>query len=102
MKYIKRPVMVEAVRFSHIGTGNLAISGVTVNEPFFDEKPEWLVRALWSGTISIRENGDLAIRTLEGIMMVKPGDFIIRGVEGEIYACAPSIFEKTYEEAEIR
>ena len=25
------------------------------------------------------------------------GDFIIRGVNGEIYPCKPDIFEKTYE-----
>ena len=25
------------------------------------------------------------------------GDWIIRGIEGELYPCKPSIFEKTYE-----
>ena len=38
-----------------------------------------------------------AIRTLEGWMLVTPGDFIIRGVHGEHYACKPDIFWKTYE-----
>lgn len=29
---------------------------------------------------------------------VTPGDWIIRGVAGELYACKPDIFERTYEE----
>lgn len=38
-----------------------------------------------------------AIRTLEGWMLVTPGDFVIRGVHGEHYACHPDIFRETYE-----
>ena len=41
----------------------------------------------------------LLIPTLEGIMRAEIGDYIIRGVEGEYYACKRRIFEKTYEEA---
>lgn len=40
----------------------------------------------------------LLIPTLEGIMRAEVGDYIIRGVEGEYYACKRRIFEKTYEE----
>lgn len=32
-------------------------------------------------------------------MVAKTGDYIIRGVEGEIYPCKPDIFEKTYDVA---
>ena len=38
------------------------------------------------------------IKTLEGVMTVSIGDFIIKGVNGEFYPCKPDIFEKTYEE----
>jgi hypothetical protein len=41
-----------------------------------------------------------AIETLEGWMLVSPGDLIVRGVHGEHYACKPEIFRKTYELAE--
>ena len=44
--------------------------------------------------------GDLLIRTLEGDMRTRPGDYVIRGVQGEFYPCKPDIFEATYEEAE--
>jgi len=38
------------------------------------------------------------IDTLEGGHTVCPGDWIIKGVNGEFYPCKPDIFEKTYEE----
>jgi hypothetical protein len=38
------------------------------------------------------------IETLEGSMKASPGDWIIKGVEGEMYPCKPSIFRQTYEE----
>lgn len=38
----------------------------------------------------------LAIVTLEGLMKASPGDFIIKGVQGEFYPCKPDIFEATY------
>lgn len=37
------------------------------------------------------------IETLEGPHVVTPGDWIIRGVKGELYPCKPDIFEATYE-----
>jgi len=39
------------------------------------------------------------IETLEGRMMATPGDWIIKGVNGEFYPCKPDIFEATYEPA---
>jgi hypothetical protein len=38
------------------------------------------------------------IGTLEGGHIVCPGDWIIKGVQGEFYPCKPDIFKKTYEE----
>lgn len=40
---------------------------------------------------------ELPIVTLEGTMLAKHGDWIIRGVNGEFYPCKPDIFETTYE-----
>lgn len=40
------------------------------------------------------------IDTLEGKHVVSPGDWIIKGVNGEFYPCKPGIFEKTYEKVE--
>jgi len=37
------------------------------------------------------------ITTLNGKVTIEPGDWIITGVKGEHYPCAPDIFEATYE-----
>jgi len=37
------------------------------------------------------------IETLEGQMLLTPGDYVIKGVKGEYYPCKPDIFEATYE-----
>jgi len=38
------------------------------------------------------------IQTLEGLMHVSVGDYVIKGVQGEFYPCKPDIFATTYEE----
>lgn len=65
--------------------------------------PEWLHMA-WNGNRDVEgtlqlsfEDNELDIVTLEGKQRVKLGDYIIRGVKGEIYPCKPDIFEMTYE-----
>ncbi len=41
------------------------------------------------------------VMTMEGESYgLQPGDFIIRGVQGEYYPCKPEIFAQTYELAE--
>ena len=40
------------------------------------------------------------IETLEGTMRADIGDYVIRGVAGELYACKPAIFAATYEPAD--
>ena len=42
----------------------------------------------------------LKIETLEGVMTASLGDWIIRGVKGELYPCKPDIFAATYEPVE--
>lgn len=47
-----------------------------------------------------REDNRIAIDTLEGTIEASPGDWIIRGTQGEFYPCKPSVFEFKYEEVE--
>ncbi len=75
-KFRKKPVVIEAVRFD----GN------------FDEIE------LFVGGDSEFRDGELVIATLEGAMRASPGDWIIRGVQGELYPCKPEIFAETYEQ----
>ena len=39
----------------------------------------------------------LQIVTLEGTMTATIGDYIIKGIKGEVYPCKPDIFLLTYE-----
>ena len=41
---------------------------------------------------------EIYIETLEGVMKADKGDWIIRGVKGELYPCKPDVFDLTYEE----
>ncbi|ECK7392670.1 hypothetical protein FRN05_24005, partial [Salmonella enterica subsp. enterica] len=51
----------------------------------------------------VRSDGNrFKIFTLEGVMDALPGDWIIRGVQGEHYPCKPDIFAATYDPAELQ
>ena len=53
-----------------------------------------------SNIIFKRERGvvvEAIISTLEGTMTASEGDWIIRGVKGELYPCKPDIFAATYD-----
>jgi len=39
---------------------------------------------------------EFEVETLEGVMKGKNGDYLVEGVEGEVYPCNRLIFEKTY------
>lgn len=87
MKYRKKPVEIEAFRF------------------YVDPMPDWFMDKVTSNEVILhncdyRTEGNLAyciIKTLEGEMRGNGGDYIIRGVQGEIYPCKPDIFEETYD-----
>lgn len=39
---------------------------------------------------------EIYIETFEGTMKANKGDWIIRGVKGEVYPCKPDVFDMTY------
>lgn len=84
MKFIKKRVVIEAVHWN----------GIKVSEI-----PDWILETLDNGVL-VRFGDKVQVRTLEGVMTASPGDYIIRGVDGELYPCKPDIFEKTYEKVE--
>ncbi len=80
-KYRKKPVVIEAWQFrAGMQDGDLA---------------QYVI----DGKIRYPEDGTMLIATLEGTMQALPGDWIIRGVKGELYPCKPDIFAATYEAA---
>lgn len=82
-RFRKKPTVIEAVKFGGA-----------------EGWPLWLTNAIRRGDVW-QQGGDqpyLTIATLEGEMRAEVGDWIILGVEGEIYPCKPSVFAATYEE----
>lgn len=53
-----------------------------------------------SGVSIDPRDGRMMIATLEGPHYANPGDFIIKGVQGEFYPCKPDIFLATYDAVE--
>jgi hypothetical protein len=89
-KFRKKPVVIEAFKW----TGDRTQT----------EDPIWMIDAIKKDVVffkgNLSEDVKLCIRTLEGVMTADRGDYIIQGVEGELYPCKPDIFEKTYESVE--
>ena len=89
MKFRKKPIVVEAIQW------------LVYNYPDvvrFAEETNQTVR-LDRDTFREYSEVGLMVDTLEGMVIASPGDWIIRGVHGELYPCKPDIFEETYEEA---
>jgi hypothetical protein len=91
-KYQKRSIVVDAVRVADLLAARERNRTAGL--------PEWLIDAYWAGSIVI---GDLPATTVKvfteghGWTTAKEGDWLIRGVKGEIYPCEPDIFDATYE-----
>lgn len=92
-KFRKKPVVIEAFQMT--------------KESRMDNSdwPAWLGEAWQSGVLSRADMTApipdiLKIWTLEGDHTVSWGDWIIRGVKGELYPCKSDIFEATYEPAD--
>ena len=80
MKYVKKPIPVEAFC------------------PAEEAWPEWFMNN--HTRVILEENMVIEIDTLEGTMKCSGDDYIIQGVNGELYPCRRDIFLKTYEKFE--
>ena len=85
-KFQKRPIVIEARQSTGTPESNRDIIDWTRDSrtpASMDDHPE--------------RGKCLTISTLEGVHWVLPGDWVIRGVQGEFYPCKPDIFAQTYE-----
>jgi len=79
-RFRKRPVEITAIRLT---------------PESFKEVVEWAQPFVAAGE---DEHGlFVVIRTLEGDVRARDGDWVIRGVVGEFYPCRADIFARTYE-----
>lgn len=89
MKFRKKPVVIEAILWDGLNLEEVKnFVGKSLEYEIYDAA--WQVG---KGVPIV----DMKIKTLEGTMEAKKGDYIIKGVNGEFYPCKPDIFEKTYE-----
>lgn len=91
-KFRKRPVVIEATRWWLPGDHPAVVHPIPMGVPIIEGGREIAPTAAERAILPFA-----AIKTMEGWMIVRPGDFVIRGVAGEHYACHPDIFLKTYE-----
>ncbi len=77
MKFRKKPVIIEAEQYLRHGS-------------------EAERQAMWCNGKQCNEG--IIISTLEGDMLCRFGDWIIKDISGEFYPCKPDIFKETYEE----
>ena len=83
-KFRKKPVVIEAIQF-------------------YPSMPFYQIAVDFAGKPELFEmQGEIMlIKTLEGTMMAKAGDWIIKGVKGEFYPCKPDIFQLTYDAYDV-
>lgn len=98
-RYRKKPIVIKAIQLKWENWGEICIFAdvglLSEGHPqgtYVDE----------NGKACDHFGGDnskigLQIPTLEGVMLAVQNDWIIRGVQGELYPCKPDIFEATYE-----
>ena len=86
-KYRKKPVVIEAIQWKVNNIEEITLF-MGPNNP-----PRYMGEFSDSDRI-------IGIETLEGLMIAKEADWVIKGVIGEFYTCKLDIFEATYEKVE--
>lgn len=90
-QFRKKPVVIEAFQLTYeVAKGESPV-------------PEWAVEASKKGILKISVTDKIhgsqfaEVETLEGKMIANANDWIIQGINKEIYPCKPEIFEKIYD-----
>lgn len=85
--YRKKPIEIQAIQLSNVNIQDVAIwcGGKVIEEesPWYQDCEDYYRAIL--------------IPTLEGAMRAELGSYVIKGVQGEFYACKDTIFDETYE-----
>lgn len=101
-KYRKLPISVSAIQLKE-NTVYRSKDVLDENSESVAEVSGWLL-AQGFRSFKVTPVGNqfgITLATLEGDMLVSPGDYIIRGVRGEFYPNKKDIFEETYERLDI-
>lgn len=93
-KYRTKPIVIEALQWD--GDNTVDVLHFTGNRGLLTEVPDAILE---KG--EVKPVGEvqlmIAILTLEGRVYASKGDYIIKGIQGELYPCKPDIFAASYE-----
>lgn len=87
MRYRKKPVVIEATPIEFILAASKLDDTVL---------PDWVQEGIRHQKLTVHDDV-VVVRTLEGNMRGTAEDWLLQGVNGELYPCANDIFLKTYE-----
>lgn len=87
-KFKKKPLEIEAMQWDGTIT--------SANEIMEWSRTSMGPRIVHNSYTNTIHEPHLNIFTMEGVMVARKHDWVIRGIHGEIYPCKPDIFEKTY------
>lgn len=85
-RFTKKPVTIEAIQYT-----------LETRDEIIQEFEGQVTHTAINEDGAEYELENLRITTLEGTMTASLGDYIIRGIQGEVYPCKPDIFEASYE-----
>jgi len=81
-RYVKKPVVVRAFQWDGETIPDEALDGYNV-----------------IGRLQVSDDGILMVKTLEGTVVARPGDYVCFGDHGDVWPVRKDIFEDTYEPA---
>jgi hypothetical protein len=90
-KYRKKPVVIEAFQFTIEMAEDYCFKNIPL--PF-----NLRIYGGWNPKTRVLGRIWIPVETLEGRMIAHIGDYVIKGIKGEIYPCKPDIFLATYDE----
>ena len=88
-RFRKKPIEIEAIQYTRKNRNECIAFCDAIHMAIDDDGAQY-------------ELENLRIKTLEGTMTAKLGDWVIKGVKGEFYPCKPDIFEATYDILDIK
>lgn len=86
-KFMKLPVVIEAEKVIDLLYGF---------QHDFKLLPQWVIDAYDNLVINTVTDNYFIVKTLEGTVMATKEDYLVKGIDGELYPCKIDIFEKTY------
>lgn len=100
-RFTKRPVTIDAILASEVldgaTAGRFSRGSLKAGDTLM---PDWIIKAFVGGVIGFELNTVLINTDGHGQVRAERTDWIIRGVNGELYPCKPDVFAKTYDEGE--